>query len=67
MSSCQNCGVKMGCSCQRKVATDGKSCCGTCIAAYEAKLKSNKASTPASQKPNSTAPTNVNVFYNAPK
>ncbi len=52
----------MGCSCQRRVASDGKSVCGTCIAEYEKKIKGT-----AVQKPtNSTAPTNVNVFYKAP-
>ena len=62
MSACLNCGVSMGCSCQRRVASDGKSVCGTCMAEYEKKIKGT-----AVQKPtNSTAPTNVNVFYKAP-
>lgn len=66
MSSCQNCGTKMGCSCQRRVATDGKSCCSTCISAYEVNLKNKNIALTQPKPNNSTAPTNVNVFYKAP-
>lgn len=62
MSACLNCGTSLGCSCQKRVASDGKSVCANCISAYEVKLKSNNAPKPSS----STAPTNVNVFYKAP-
>jgi hypothetical protein len=58
-----NCGASMGCSCQRRVASDGKACCGSCISAYELNLQKKITVTP---KPSSTAPTNVNVFYKAP-
>lgn len=61
-----NCGTSMGCSCQRRVASDGKSCCSSCISAYEVNLKNKITVTPNPTKPNSTAPTNVNVFYKAP-
>jgi len=62
MSTCLNCGTKLGCSCQRRVASDGKAVCASCITAYEVSLKSKN-----DPKPNSgTAPTNVNVFYKAP-
>jgi len=53
----------MGCSCQRRVASDGKTCCSSCISAYELNLQKKITVTPKSS---STAPTNVNVFYKAP-
>jgi hypothetical protein len=54
----------MGCSCQRRVASNGVSVCSSCITTYEAGLNSKNPQPP---KPNgSTAPTNVNVFYKAP-
>ena len=62
MSSCLQCGTKLGCSCQKRVASDGRSVCANCLSAYEVKIK-----TISVQKPTrSTAPTNVNVFYKAP-
>lgn len=60
-ATCSNCGTKLGCSCQMKVASDGKSVCGTCITAYEVNLKNQKVKT------DNTAPTNVNIFYKRPK
>jgi transcription elongation factor Elf1 len=36
---CLNCGQALSCGCQKKVASNGQSVCGTCIAAYEAKIK----------------------------
>lgn len=38
-SSCLNCKKRLGCGCQKAVASDGKSVCKTCKASYEAKLK----------------------------
>jgi hypothetical protein len=61
MSACLNCGTKLSCGCQKRTASDGKSVCGTCLAGYEANLKKPGTTT------NSTAPTNVNVFYKKPK
>lgn len=57
---CSNCATKLGCGCQKRVASDGKSVCATCITAYEVSLKTQKPK-------NNTAPTNVNVFYKRPK
>lgn len=37
--NCSNCGTRMSCGCQRRTASDGKSCCSKCINTYEAKLK----------------------------
>ena len=39
MAICGNCKAKMGCSCQKRKASDGKSCCTKCISTYEGKLK----------------------------
>lgn len=58
--NCTNCGAKLSCGCQKKVATDGKSVCTSCIAKYESGLKSSKPSS-------GTSPSNVKVFYTAPK
>jgi hypothetical protein len=41
MSACSNCGIKLGCSCQRRTASDGTSVCSSCVIAYEEKLKTN--------------------------
>lgn len=64
MSQCLNCGSNLGCSCQKRVASDGKSVCANCISVYEANINSTKTNilTPN----NGTSPTNVNVFYKAP-
>jgi hypothetical protein len=61
--NCTNCGAKLGCSCQKRTASDGRPVCASCIAAYEAGLKSIKVGIP----PASTKPSNVSVFYTAPK
>lgn len=63
MSACQNCGVALSCGCQKRVASDGKSVCGSCVAKYEKGLLTNPQ---IPKPPVSTAPTNVNVFYKAP-
>jgi hypothetical protein len=63
MSACQNCGVALSCGCQKRVASDGKSVCGSCIAKYE---KAIATTITVSKPPTGTAPTNVNVFYKAP-
>ncbi len=39
MAICVNCGAHLSCGCQRRDASDGKSCCDGCVAAYEAKLQ----------------------------
>lgn len=40
MSSCPNCKNQLSCGCQRRTASDGKSVCSSCLAPYEASLKS---------------------------
>lgn len=42
--NCPNCNAKMSCSCQKRVASDGKQVCSTCKASYEIKIKSPKSS-----------------------
>lgn len=36
--TCNNCGATLTCGCQKRGASDGKSCCTTCITKYEMKL-----------------------------
>lgn len=43
MSACSNCGIKLGCSCQRRTASDGQSVCSSCVIAYEEKLKNGSS------------------------
>ena len=59
---CTNCGSVLSCGCQKRTASDGRAVCGACITNYEASLKQAKLSSPGN-----TAPSNVNVFYTAPK
>jgi hypothetical protein len=37
--NCNNCGARMSCGCQKRRASDGTSCCSTCLAFYEKNLK----------------------------
>jgi protein-arginine kinase activator protein McsA len=39
--NCQNCGHKLTCGCQKKIASNGKAVCANCIAAYENSLRPN--------------------------
>lgn len=36
---CSNCGAKLSCGCQKRVATDGKTCCTSCVGNYNNSLK----------------------------
>jgi hypothetical protein len=36
---CQNCNAKLSCGCKKRVAKDGKSCCSSCVKAYNDKLE----------------------------
>lgn len=42
MQTCSNCGSTLTCSCQLRTASDGKTCCTTCVAMYEQVLLANK-------------------------
>jgi hypothetical protein len=35
MANCLNCKKELGCSCKRRVASNGVSCCGSCITSIE--------------------------------
>lgn len=37
--NCPNCNSTLSCGCQKRVASDGKQVCSSCLQAYEAKLK----------------------------
>lgn len=45
MAQCNNCRTKLGCSCKRRTASDGKGCCVKCISGYERTLKHNSKTT----------------------
>ena len=36
---CQNCNSPISCGCQKRVASDGKQVCSSCLDAYERSLK----------------------------
>lgn len=44
MAKCMNCGATLGCSCQKRVAKDGKSVCASCISSYEKGVVTNSPS-----------------------
>jgi hypothetical protein len=46
MSICPNCGAQLSCGCQRRTASNGTQCCDTCIATYEANLKTTAPNLP---------------------
>ena len=56
MSACANCKSRLSCGCQKRTASDGKSCCSTCIASYEANIKKNKSGNTSG----------LNLTYNGP-
>ena len=62
---CNNCKAPLGCSCQKKSASNGASVCANCIGTYEAGLKGLKAPVTPAQ-PNNSKPTGVHVLYNGP-
>jgi hypothetical protein len=45
MSQCRNCRAKLGCSCKKRTASDGKSCCATCLPKYEKTVKKSRSRT----------------------
>lgn len=54
MSACLNCGTKLSCGCQKRVASDKKSVCATCLSSYETSLKNGTPYIPV-QKINPTS------------
>lgn len=51
--NCSNCNGKLSCGCQKRVASDGKSVCSTCISNYEEVLKKQKEDLNKNNPPNS--------------
>jgi hypothetical protein len=39
MSVCPNCGVKLGCGCQKRTAKDGTACCAKCVVSVNMKFE----------------------------
>lgn len=39
MNKCANCGKALSCGCKRRNASNGKSCCTSCVSAYEKTIK----------------------------
>lgn len=35
---CSNCGLHLGCGCQKRAAKDGKACCTKCVDSYNGTL-----------------------------
>ena len=44
--NCPNCKSALSCGCQKRVASDGKQVCSSCLPAYENKLKAEKEKKP---------------------
>ena len=61
MSACPNCKTKLTCGCQKRTASNGATVCSTCLAPYEAQIKSKVV-----VKDLGTAPSNVTILYNGP-
>lgn len=43
MKKCNNCDAAISCSCQQRIASDGKLVCSSCIAQYEKQVAAQKA------------------------
>lgn len=59
MAQCLNCRTNMGCGCNVRKASDGRSCCTKCIAPYEQSKKNQVAVTQISST-NLTSPLVIN-------
>lgn len=46
MSTCPNCGKKLGCGCERRLAINGKRCCKSCVNIENAKIQKIQTSHP---------------------
>jgi hypothetical protein len=45
MAQCLNCKANIGCGCNKRVASDGTSCCNNCLAAYESRIRGTQTGT----------------------
>jgi len=64
MSQCLNCKSTLGCGCQKRIASDGKSVCKSCIVTYENQLKKNNIPV---QKSSDIIISNIKVEYTPAK
>lgn len=65
--NCPNCNAKMSCSCQKRVASDGKAVCTACKPSYEIKIKKGSVKTESyNTAPQYAEVTNVSVFLARP-
>jgi hypothetical protein len=46
--TCTNCGARLSCGCQQRVAQDGKKVCSNCVATYNRSVVRNNPQTPQS-------------------
>lgn len=44
--NCPNCGSVLSCGCQRRVASDGKQCCSSCVTRYNISISTQPVSQP---------------------
>ena len=44
--NCNNCNARLSCGCQKRRASDGTSCCSSCLAFYEKGLQDKKSVAP---------------------
>ena len=44
--NCNNCNAKLSCGCQKKRASNGVSCCSSCLSFYEKGLQSQTPNAP---------------------
>lgn len=56
--TCSNCNASLSCGCQKRTASDKKSCCSKCITAYESRLLKAKSTIPKT----TTEPVIINVI-----
>lgn len=40
--TCPNCGAKITCGCQKRIATDGRQCCSKCVVLLNARILKQK-------------------------
>ena len=52
MNSCSNCKRSLGCTCQKRTASDGTQCCAACLVDYEKRLQELKKIKEQQQKHN---------------
>lgn len=61
MAQCLNCKANIGCGCNKRVASDGTSCCNNCLAAYESRIRpTQQVSNPSTS---SVPPPKINAIY----